>query len=69
MDYTQFAKNLEMLSQAAADEADECEVRAASIQGETDSLKEREAATRQRIVSDIGLLLAGAIQKTLQGRF
>jgi hypothetical protein len=66
MDYTLFAKNLEKLSQAAADEAGEREVRAASIQGETESLKEREAAMRQRIVADVGFLLAGAIRETLQ---
>jgi hypothetical protein len=39
MDYTLFANNLERLSQLAADEAGDREVRAASIQGETESLK------------------------------
>ena len=66
MDYTLFAKNLEKLSQAEAAEADEREVRAASIQSETESLKEREAAMRQRIVSEVGFLLAGAIRETLE---
>ena len=39
MDYTLFAKNLEKLSQAAADDAGELEIRAAEIQGETEIAK------------------------------
>ena len=66
MDYTRFAENLERLSREVASAADELEVRAAEIQGETESLKARESAIRHRIVADFGLLLAGAIRESLQ---
>ena len=68
MDYTLFAKNLEKLSQEAANHAGELEIRAAEIQGETESLRARENAMRQRIVAEMGFLLAGAIRETLQGK-
>jgi hypothetical protein len=68
MQYTLFAENLEKLSQQAAHGADELEIRAVEIQGETESLKARESAMRQRIVAEVGFLLAGAIRETLQGK-